>query len=109
MIGPSPSEGRATKLHSAAALSGYLELPEGVSDSEREAIVRAFREWVKNGRQDTLILMHGARYVPWSAWEPQAIVTRPDETRAETIRWLVVSTLLNSLAAIALALAVILR
>ena len=91
------------------APAGYIETSEDMSDPQVQRLQEAFRDYDPD--KGVLVLPAGARFVPWAAYEPQAVLSETLEVEGydAPIKWLAIGTIGNAIGILAIALALILR
>jgi hypothetical protein len=92
--------------------TGYIEVPEALTAAEAEMVRAAWAEASKDPEKPA-VLSGGARFVPFGAYEPQAILSEtleaPDDSIFQAIKWLAIGNIATALGVIAVAATVLLR
>ena len=90
---------------------GYIHLPEGASPDQVAEVRHAWRAYADNPAKGPLVLIGGAKFVPWSAYEPQAVLSEAIEIDADNgaLKWLAIAIAGNAIAIVAIAVSLILQ
>ena len=88
---------------------GYIQFPGEVSPEQVEAIREAWAEAAKEPTKP-IVLSGGARFVPFSAYEPQAVLTETIEsTTSNVVIALAAATIANTIGVVAVIAALLLQ
>lgn len=74
---------------------GYIHLPEGVGPEQVASVRQAWQAYLDNPDAGPPVLIGGATFVPWAAYEPQAILSEATEIDIQRDPWPIIGSLVG--------------